>query len=74
MITIEQHHFNMVKFEKALFVFNFKMKSFPAQFTNYFRETSSVYERSTRASTHNKYFLPCKKIKTSKFFSNIKAL
>ena len=46
-----------MKFEKALFVFKFKMKTLPAQFRKYFSEVSSVHERSTRASTQNNYFI-----------------
>ena len=34
------------------------MKLLPAQFSEYFCEVSSVYERSTRASTQNNYFMP----------------
>ena len=44
---------DLVKFEKALFVFKFKMKTLPAQFGKYFCEVSSVHERSTQASTQN---------------------
>ena len=33
----------LVKFEKALFVFKFKLKSLPAQFSKYFCEISSVH-------------------------------
>ena len=57
---------DLVKFEKALFVFKFKTKTLPVQFSKYFCEVSSVHKRSTRASTRNNYFL--EKIKASKFY------
>ena len=49
---------DLVKFEKALFVFKFKMKTLPAQFSKYFCEVSSVHKRSTQTSTQNNYFMP----------------
>ena len=39
---------DLIKFEKALFVFKFKMKTLPAQFSKYFCEVSSVHKRFTR--------------------------
>ena len=48
---------DLVKFEKALFVFKFKMKTLSAQFSKYFCEVSSEHKRSTRASMQNNYFM-----------------
>ena len=59
-----------VKFEKALFVFKFKMKTLPAQFSKYFCEVSSVRKRSTRASTQNHYFM--RFLKKSKLQNSIR--
>ena len=61
---------DLVKFEKALFVFKFKMKTLPAQFSKYFCEVSSVYKRPTRASTQNNYFMPF--LKKSKLQNSIR--
>ena len=63
---------DLVKFEKALpvFVFKFKMKTLPAQFSKYFCEVSSVHKRSTRASTQNNYFMPF--LKKSKLQNSIR--
>ena len=44
--------------EKALFMFKFKMKMLPDQFSNYFMKTCQVYQKFTRASNHNNYFIP----------------
>ena len=40
---------DMVFFEKALFVFKFKMKMMLDQFSNYLTEASQVYKKFTRA-------------------------
>ena len=40
----------MVFFEKALFVFKFKMKVLPDQFSNYLTEAIQVYEKFAKAS------------------------
>ena len=47
----------MVFFEKALFVFRFKMKMLPEKFSNCLTEVSQVYEKFTRASHQNNYFI-----------------
>ena len=60
----------MVFFEKALFVFKFKMKMLPDQFNNYLTEASHVYEKFTRASYQNNYFIPL--LNTSKAQRSIK--
>ena len=49
---------DMVFLEKALFMFKFKMKMLPDQFSNYFMKTCQVYQKFTRASNHNNYFIP----------------
>ena len=49
---------DLVKFEKALFVFKFIRKYLLAQLSKYFCEVSSVHKRSTWASTLNNYFMP----------------
>ena len=46
---------DMVFLEKALFMFKFKMKMLPDQFSNYFMKTCQVYQKFTRASNHNNY-------------------
>ena len=61
---------DLVKFGKALFVFKFKMKTLPAQFSQYFCEVSSVRKRSTRASTQNNDFMPF--LKKSKLQNSIR--
>ena len=61
---------DMVFFEKALFVFKFKMKMLPNQFSNYLTEASQVYEKFTRASYQNNYFIPL--LNTSKAQRSIK--
>ena len=48
----------MVFFEKALFVFKIKTKMLPDQFSNYLTEASQVYEKFTRDSYQNNYFIP----------------
>ena len=60
----------MVFFEKALFVFKFEMKMLPDQFSNYLTEASHVYEKFTRASYQNNYFIPL--LNTSKAQRSIK--
>ena len=60
----------MVFFEKALFVFKFKMKMLPDQFNNYLTEASHVYEKFTRASYQNNCFIPL--LNTSKAQRSIK--
>ena len=49
---------HMVFFEKALFVFNFKLKMLPDQFSDYLTEASQVYEKFTRAFYQSNYFIP----------------
>ena len=49
---------DLVFLEKALFVFKFKMNMLPDQFSNYLTEASKVYEKFTRASYQNNYFIP----------------
>ena len=61
---------DLVKFEKALFVFKFKMKTLPAQFSKHFYEFGSVHKRSTRASTQNNYFMTF--LKKSKLQNSIR--
>ena len=61
---------DMVFLEKALFVFKFKMKMLPDQFSNYLTEESQVYEKFTRASNQNNYFIPL--LNTSKAQISIK--
>ena len=60
----------MVFLEKALFMFKFKMKMLPGQFSNYFIKTCQVYQKFTRASNHNNYFIP--HFKSSKTQRSIK--
>ena len=48
----------MVFFENVLFVFKSKMKMLPDQFSNYLTDASQVYEKLTRASYQNSYFIP----------------
>ena len=61
---------DMVFLEKALFMFKFKMKMLPDQFSNYFMKTCQVYQKFTRASNHNNYFIP--HFKSSKTQRSIK--
>ena len=61
---------DMVFFGKALFVFRVKMKILPDQFSNYLTEASQVYEKFTRASYQNNYFIPF--LNTSKAQRSIK--
>ena len=61
---------DMVFFEKALFVFKSKMKMLPDQFSHYLTEVSHVYEKFTRASNQNNYFIPF--LNTSKAQRSIK--
>ena len=49
---------DMVFLKKALFMFKFKMKMLPDQFSNYFMKTCQVYQKFTRASNHNNYSIP----------------
>ena len=49
---------DMVFLEKAIFMFKFKMKMLPDQFSYYFMKTCQVYQKFTRASNHNNYFIP----------------
>ena len=49
---------DMIFLEKALFMFKFKMKMLLDQFSNYFMKTCQVYQKFTRASNHNNYFIP----------------
>ena len=49
---------DIVYFEKALFVFKFKMNKLPAQFNNYLTQTSHICSKFTRATSHNNYFIP----------------
>ena len=60
----------MVFGEKALFVFKFKMKKLPDQFSNYLTEASQVYEKFTRAFYENNYFIPF--LNTSKAQRSVK--
>ena len=46
----------MIFFEKALFVFKFKLKMLPDQFSNYLTEAIQVYEKFTRASGGSRKF------------------
>ena len=48
----------MVFFEKALFVFKFKMKVLPDEFSNYLTEASQVYQKLTRAFYQHNCFIP----------------
>ena len=61
---------DMVFFEKALFVFKFKMKILPDKFSKYLTKASRVYEKFTRASYQNNYFIPL--LSTSKAQRSIK--
>ena len=60
----------MVFFEKALFVFKFKMEMLPHQFSNYLTEMSLVYKKFTRVFYQNNYFIPL--LNTSKPQRSIK--
>ena len=60
----------MISLEKALFTFRLKMKMLPVQFSNYFMKTCQVYQKFTRASLDNNYFIP--RLKTSKTLRSIK--
>lgn len=61
---------DLMMFEKALFVFKFKSLALPAQFRHYFTALKNVYQRSSRATNQNKYFIPF--IRTSKLQKSIK--
>ena len=61
---------DIVFFEKALLVFKFKLKMLPDQFSNCLTEASHVYEKFTRASYQNNYFIPL--LNTSKAQRSIK--
>ena len=62
---------DIIFFEKALFVFKFKMKMLPDQFNNYLTEASHAYEKFTRASyQNNNYSIPL--LNTSKAQRSIK--
>ena len=54
----------MAFLKKTLFMQKFKMKMLPVQFSNYFMKTCQVYQKITRASLDNTYFIP--HLKTSK--------
>ena len=57
-------------FEKPLFVFKFKTKMLPDQLSNYLTEASQVYEKFTRTSYQNNYFISL--LNTSKAQRSIK--
>ena len=61
---------DMVFLEMALFMFKFKIKILPVQFSNYFMKTYQVYQKFTRASLDNNYFII--RLKTSKTQQSIK--
>ena len=63
---IKQHNFmqmgilklvDMVLFQKALFVFKFKIKMLRDQFSNYLTEASQEYGKFTRAFYQSNYFI-----------------
>ena len=61
---------NLVKFEKALFVFKFKQKSLSIQFNNFMVQVSKIYEKSTRVTCQENYFIPF--LRTPKLQRSIK--
>ena len=61
---------DMVFHEKVLFVFKFKMKMLPDQFSDYLIEESQVYKKFTRASNQDNYCIPL--LNTSKAQKSIK--